>query len=54
VYDVDFSPDGATLAAGGVHETVILWDVESGEENAALKGHSGDVHAVDFTPTERC
>jgi RNA polymerase sigma factor (sigma-70 family) len=44
-----FSPDGATLAAGGSNKVVSLWGVATGK---ALhdEGHQGAVTAVAFTP----
>jgi len=39
VYSVVFSPDGKTLASGGVDETVKLWDARTGQGLAPLKGH---------------
>jgi WD40 repeat protein/tRNA A-37 threonylcarbamoyl transferase component Bud32 len=61
VNDVAFSPDGHTLAAvGDAHvprgvrdpapeATVHLWDLETGKEKT-WKGHTGDVHALAFSP----
>jgi WD40 repeat protein len=45
---VAFSPNGKTLASGG--EDVTLWDVATGKEQAALKGHKGDVISVAYSP----
>ena len=39
VWSVAFSPDGKTLASGGSHSTIKLWDVQTGKETATLKGH---------------
>jgi WD40 repeat protein len=61
VFAVAFSPDGKTIAtAGGIPFDIIkmrqaiaelkLWDVETGNEIAALNGHSGLVHGVAFSP----
>jgi len=42
VTSVAFSPDGKLLASGSQDDTVILWDVSSGQEVRTLK----DTHAV--------
>jgi WD40 repeat protein len=44
---VSFSRDGRYLAAGS-SSTVKLWEVESGEARATLKGHSNAVWGVAF------
>jgi WD40 repeat protein len=44
-----FSPDGKLLATG--HATAIrLWDLATGKELGALRGHACYVHALTFTP----
>ena len=45
-----FSPDGRRLVAGGEENTVKIWDVQTGQELQTLRGHSGDVWAVAFSP----
>jgi WD40 repeat protein/serine/threonine protein kinase len=47
--NVAFSPDGRRLATGGEHNTIIIWDVESGRELDTLWGHTGEVYAVEFS-----
>jgi len=49
-WSVSFSPDGNTLAGGGVSKMVHLWDVPSGQLKAALQGHTKDVISVSFSP----
>ncbi|MCA1852935.1 MAG: hypothetical protein LC647_11205, partial [Beggiatoa sp.] len=46
---VAFSPDGKRLASGK-HNTVWLWDAESGQPLGALMGHEGGVWSVAFSP----
>jgi WD40 repeat protein len=45
-----FSPDGKRLVVGGEENTVKIWDVPTGRELRTLRGHSGDVWAVAFSP----
>jgi WD40 repeat protein len=47
---VDFSPDGRTLASGGVGAPVHLWDVETGSLIRELKQNVGGVQTLDFSP----
>jgi len=48
-----FSPDGATLAAGGLDSMLWLWDAATGETRARLQGHSDYVRSVAFSPDGR-
>ena len=48
-----FSPDGRRLATGGEENTVKIWDVQTGQELQTLRGHSGDVYTVAFSPDAR-
>lgn len=50
VYAVAFSPDGQTLASGGVKQPIKLWRLSNGEIKSNLTGHTDDVHAVAFSP----
>ena len=45
---IDFSPDGKTLASGGLEE-VTLWSVASGEKIATLQGHTGWIRGIAFS-----
>ena len=48
VNSVAFSPDGTTLASGAWDDTVVLWDVATGENIAALP-HTSWVNSVSFS-----
>jgi WD40 repeat protein len=51
VWSVAFSPDGATLAAGGGDGEVVLWDVAAGRPSGELPaGVDGAVTDVAFSP----
>jgi WD40 repeat protein len=43
------TPDGRTLAGGGLDRLVRIWDVETGQLRAVLPGHSREVQALAFT-----
>jgi RNA polymerase sigma factor (sigma-70 family) len=48
-----FSPDDATLASGeqGSNPEIKLWDLGRGAERGALKGHTGSILCLAFSPT---
>jgi WD40 repeat protein len=50
VTSVAFSPDRQTLASSSRDETIILWDVASGEGRLTLRGHASRVESVAFSP----
>ncbi len=50
--NVAFSPDGRRLATGGEDNTVKIWDVQNGRELHTLRGHSGEVYTVAFSPDD--
>jgi WD40 repeat protein/class 3 adenylate cyclase len=43
VIAVEFSPDGATLATGGIDGKVMIWDVASGQVRETFEGHEGRI-----------
>jgi WD40 repeat protein len=45
-----FSPDGRTLAGGGIGRTVALWDTSSGRMLAEFPGETGHVGSLVFAP----
>ena len=47
---VAYAPDGRTVVSGATDMVVRLWDVRSGTQKAALKGHSGAIYSVAFSP----
>ncbi|KAF7368291.1 hypothetical protein MVEN_00150100 [Mycena venus] len=46
---VAYSPDGVRIASGLNNSTVQIWNVETGEMEQVLLGHSGPVWSVAFT-----
>ncbi len=50
VHDIALSPDGNWLAAALLDGTLRIWGADTGEEGAALAGHTQSAHGVAFTP----
>ncbi|WP_414756626.1 WD40 repeat domain-containing protein, partial [Anabaena sp. CCY 9910] len=50
ISDVNFSPDGQTLASASYDGTVKLWNVATGKNLKILEGHSDKVNSVIFSP----
>ena len=50
ILDLQFSPDGKTLATCGYDRLIKLWDVETGQLIRELKDHSDAVYGVAFSP----
>ena len=54
VFSLDFSEDGATLAAGSWNGEIQLWNVATREPLLPpLKGHTEIVYGIDFSPNGR-
>lgn len=49
VTSVVFSPDGSRVASGSDDETIRMWDVQTGQCEHTLQGHS-EVTSMVFTP----
>ena len=47
-----FSPNGETLASGGLDKTIRLWTVATGEPKKTLRGHFGLVSHIMFKDNE--
>lgn len=47
---VAFSPDGKTLASGGLDRKIILWDVAASKPVRTLLGHNSYIYSVVYTP----
>ena len=50
VTTVVIAPDGTWLAAGGIDGTVRIWDVVTGRQRAAFRGHAGPVMSMAVAP----
>ena len=54
ILSLKYSRDGTRIVSGSEDQTVRIWDVASRKEKMILRGHSGEVHAVDvFADNQR-
>ena len=52
-FAIAFSPDGRTLATGGLHTDVHIWDIGTGKLLRELEQGSAGVGSLDFSPDGR-
>jgi WD40 repeat protein len=52
-FDFAFSPDGRLLAAPCGESTIKIWEMPTGKELPAFRGHRGNVLRVAFSPDSR-
>lgn len=48
--DLEYSPDGKTLAGAGNDGTIRFYDIETREERQILEGHMGSVYSINYSP----
>jgi WD40 repeat protein len=50
VSSVAFSPDVKRLVSGSSDKTLKVWDAQTGQESLSLKGHTGSVTSLAYSP----
>ncbi len=53
VHDLVFTPDGQTLAAACMDDTIRLWDVATGKQRHQFSGHAGWIMSLAISPDGR-
>ena len=46
-----YSPDGRRIATGSADKTARVWDADSGQPIAELKGHGDSVYSLTYSPS---
>lgn len=54
VTSLSFSPNSLSLVSGSADKTIIVWNVQTGEEKMRLIGHKGAVRTVGYSPDGKC
>ncbi|MGB0647632.1 MAG: WD40 repeat domain-containing protein, partial [Bradymonadia bacterium] len=50
IFAAEFSPDGHRVAGGSGFDSIWIWDAHTGKFMRELRGHSGRVSSVAFSP----
>ncbi|MBD3675568.1 MAG: hypothetical protein HUJ26_18815 [Planctomycetaceae bacterium] len=50
MYAADISPEDKIIATGSYDQTIILWDLKTGELLNTLTGHNGPVYDLEYHP----
>ena len=53
IREIQYAPDGRTLASGSRDNTIRLWDPVTGEQEQTLAGNTNPVFSVAFSPDGR-
>ncbi|HUG17827.1 MAG TPA: WD40 repeat domain-containing protein, partial [Planctomycetaceae bacterium] len=51
LYSADINRENKLLATGGYDQSILLWDLNSGEILRTLTGHNGPIYDLEFHPT---
>jgi WD40 repeat protein len=51
LYAADIHPENQLLATGGYDQSILLWDLATGEILRELTGHNGPIYDLEFHPT---